>query len=235
MKDINKLKELESKRQGVFGMMAGSTHPRTGKLITAEKETLRLIELVNEYGEVIERLEAAEQRIAEQDAVIAQRNAERDRLIIVDRRDAAAGEPDYFIHRVEVCDSYGPDVELRAYRNSLDASKSKDDHGGEVIEVFTTAAQPAALPPEVTPAFMREVGEYELHVKMDTREAEYCAMSANWMRQQAIALGCKPFIVDSKSFERGLSVLNETLDDCGDSERGLLLALTKMGIEVADE
>lgn len=44
-----------------------------------------------------------------------------------------------------------------------------------------------------------------------------------------------PFVVDSKSLEQGLSVLNETLDDCGDSERGLLLALTKMGVEVADE
>lgn len=44
-----------------------------------------------------------------------------------------------------------------------------------------------------------------------------------------------PFVVDSKSFERGLFILNETLDDCEDSERGLLLALTKMGVEVADE
>lgn len=44
-----------------------------------------------------------------------------------------------------------------------------------------------------------------------------------------------PFVVDSKSFERGLFILNETLDDCGDSERGLLLALTKMGVEVQGE
>lgn len=64
---MSDLKELESKRQGVFGMMAGSTHPRTGKLITAEKETLRLIELVNDYGDVIKRLEAAEKRVAELD------------------------------------------------------------------------------------------------------------------------------------------------------------------------
>ncbi|WP_338561799.1 DUF551 domain-containing protein [Erwinia sp. E_sp_B04_7] len=58
--------------------------------------------------------------------------------------EAMKGKPDYFIHRVEVCDSYGPDVELRAYNNSLDASKSKDDHGGEVVEVFITP--PASIP-----------------------------------------------------------------------------------------
>lgn len=36
------------------------------------------------------------------------------------------------------------------------------------------------------------------------------------------------------AFERALSVLNDTLDDCGDSERGLLLALDRMGIEVGE-
>ncbi|WP_313063445.1 DUF551 domain-containing protein [Atlantibacter hermannii] len=39
--------------------------------------------------------------------------------------------------------------------------------------------------------------------------------------------------VPDDAFERALSVLNDTLDDCGDSERGLLLALDRMGIEVA--
>lgn len=63
MSNLDKLKELEDKRQGVFGMMAGSTHPRTGKLITAEKETLRLIELVNDYGEVLEQLKAAQAQL----------------------------------------------------------------------------------------------------------------------------------------------------------------------------
>ncbi|WP_312293301.1 DUF551 domain-containing protein [Atlantibacter hermannii] len=36
------------------------------------------------------------------------------------------------------------------------------------------------------------------------------------------------------AFERALLVLNDTLDDCGDSERGLLLALDRMGIEVGE-
>lgn len=39
--------------------------------------------------------------------------------------------------------------------------------------------------------------------------------------------------VPDDAFERALLVLNDTLDDCGDSERGLLLALDRMGIEVA--
>lgn len=51
---------------------------------------------------------------------------------------AKQAEPDYYIHGVEVCDSYGPDIELRAFNNSLDASKCKDDHGGEIIPVYTT-------------------------------------------------------------------------------------------------
>lgn len=38
--------------------------------------------------------------------------------------------------------------------------------------------------------------------------------------------------VPDDAFERALSVLNDTLDDCSDSERGLLLALDRMGIEV---
>ncbi|WP_312384972.1 DUF551 domain-containing protein [Atlantibacter subterraneus] len=40
--------------------------------------------------------------------------------------------------------------------------------------------------------------------------------------------------VPDDAFERALLVLNDTLDDCGDSERGLLLALDRMGIEVRE-
>jgi hypothetical protein len=76
------------------------------------------------------------------------RDKERERIAELEvelaRRDAAAGEPDYYIHRVEVCDSYGPDVELRAFNNALDASKCKDDHGGEVVELFAYPPAPSA-------------------------------------------------------------------------------------------
>lgn len=44
-----------------------------------------------------------------------------------------------------------------------------------------------------------------------------------------------PFAIYEEGFEKALSVLNETLDDCGDSERGLLLALDKAGIEVLSD
>ncbi|HDI3023782.1 TPA: hypothetical protein PL523_004346 [Cronobacter turicensis] len=43
-----------------------------------------------------------------------------------------------------------------------------------------------------------------------------------------------PVVSDDK-FQRALFVLNETLDDCGDSERGLLLALSEMDIVVSGE
>jgi len=39
----------------------------------------------------------------------------------------------------------------------------------------------------------------------------------------------------SAVFESALALLNDVLDDCGDSERGLLLALSRMGIEVEGE
>jgi len=52
----------------------------------------------------------------------------------------------------------------------------------------------------------------------------------------AIPLYAAPQVtsVPDDAFERALLVLNDTLDDCGDSERGLLLALDRMGIEVGE-
>lgn len=44
-----------------------------------------------------------------------------------------------------------------------------------------------------------------------------------------------PLAIHDEDFEKALSVLNDTLDDCGDSERGLLLALDKAGIEVRSD
>lgn len=44
-----------------------------------------------------------------------------------------------------------------------------------------------------------------------------------------------PFAIHDEDFEKALLVLNDTLDDCGDSERGLLLALNKVGIEVRSD
>lgn len=44
-----------------------------------------------------------------------------------------------------------------------------------------------------------------------------------------------PLAIHDEDFEKALSVLNDTLDDCRDSERGLLLALDKAKIEVRSD
>lgn len=44
-----------------------------------------------------------------------------------------------------------------------------------------------------------------------------------------------PISIGDDDFEKALSVLKDTLDDCGDSERGLLLALDRAGIEVRSD
>lgn len=61
-------------------------------------------------------------------------------------------KPSYFLNRIESSDKWGPEVELRIYESQLDASKSKDDHGGGIIELFTRPAPAVSLagmlPPE---------------------------------------------------------------------------------------
>lgn len=51
---------------------------------------------------------------------------------------AKRAEPDYYIVRRLFTDGYGTHIELDVYIEKLDASKSKDDHGGEIIPVYTT-------------------------------------------------------------------------------------------------
>ncbi|WP_434245484.1 DUF551 domain-containing protein [Enterobacter hormaechei] len=55
-------------------------------------------------------------------------------------------EPSYFVNRVKHSDAYGEDVELRTYCYELDALKSKDDFGGEIVPVYTVPPAPFALP-----------------------------------------------------------------------------------------
>ncbi|MFB4628989.1 hypothetical protein [Enterobacter kobei] len=55
-------------------------------------------------------------------------------------------EAAYFINRVKHSDAYGEDVELRTYCYELDALKSKDDFGGEIVPVYTAPPAPVALP-----------------------------------------------------------------------------------------
>ncbi|MDS0027012.1 DUF551 domain-containing protein [Enterobacter kobei] len=72
-----------------------------------------------------------------------------DSLLINNARIALASleaEPAYFINRVKHSDAYGDDVELRTYCYELDALKSKEDFGGEIVPVYTAPPSPAAVP-----------------------------------------------------------------------------------------
>ena len=66
-----------------------------------------------------------------------------------------------------------------------------------------------------------DINEYEISVTP--------LYTAPQLPQPAVAV---QLAIHDEDFEKALSVLNDTLDDCGDSERGLLLALDKAGIEV---
>lgn len=66
----------------------------------------------------------------------------------------------------------------------------------------------------------------------EKRIAELESLTEPQLPQPAVAV---PLAIHDEDFEKALSVLNDTLDDCGDSERGLLLALDKAGIEVRSD
>lgn len=51
---------------------------------------------------------------------------------------AKRADPDYYIVRLKFNDGWGDETVLDTYETKLDASKSKDDHGGEIIPIYTT-------------------------------------------------------------------------------------------------
>ncbi|HFE1795587.1 TPA: hypothetical protein ACJHGQ_003764 [Yersinia enterocolitica] len=51
---------------------------------------------------------------------------------------AKRAEPDYYIVRLKFNDGWSDETVLDTYETKLDASKSKDDHGGEIIPAYTT-------------------------------------------------------------------------------------------------
>jgi len=59
---------------------------------------------------------------------------------------AKLAKPDFHIVRLKLNDAWGSETILNAYENQLDASKCKDDQGGEIIPVYTTAQQAPQLP-----------------------------------------------------------------------------------------
>lgn len=180
MTDLNK---LESKRQGVFGMMAGSTHPRTGKLVTAEAETLRIIELVNDYGDVLKRLEAAEKRVAE---------LEYSCKVSDGACSIAEQQRGHWMHRANVAEAElarrdATTSDIRVKKALLWISRVMVERPGmkeaitcdEMLRAYPT--QPAALPPEMK-------AEPEKH---DVIDHGFIA-GYNKAIADAKALGCQP-------------------------------------------
>ncbi len=123
---------------------------------------------------LIDRLEAAEAELA--------------------RRDAAAGEPvaayRYRFIKPAVTDRDGnPWVSNWKYCNAEDSQCVNRSAGYEVQELFT-AAQPSALPPEIT-----WVDLCEKNPEMFMGDAIIRAASYNQAIADAKALGCKGFVV----------------------------------------
>ena len=59
---------------------------------------------------------------------------------------AKRAEPDYYIVRLKFNDGWGDETVLDTYETKLDASKSKDDHGGEIIPAYTTPQLNSQVP-----------------------------------------------------------------------------------------
>jgi hypothetical protein len=59
---------------------------------------------------------------------------------------ALEAEPDYYVVRRVFNDKFGPEVELDAYDTELDASKSRDDHGGIIQPVYLTPPAASRVP-----------------------------------------------------------------------------------------
>lgn len=61
---------------------------------------------------------------------------------------AKSAEPDYYIVKLKFNDGWGDETVLDTYETKLDAIKSKADHGGEIIPVYTTPQLNHPVSPE---------------------------------------------------------------------------------------
>lgn len=84
----------------------------------------------------VERLE----EIIAEEGYSAMRTPKNDEVRALARIALAAkrAEPDYYIVKLKFNDGWGDETVLDTYETKLDASKSKDDHGGEIIPAYTT-------------------------------------------------------------------------------------------------
>lgn len=120
---MEKLNELP---QAFYGVIQGG---KVVMLPADDGQWLNKTSVAEAFRALEQRAEAAEAKLAERDKQM---------------------NPDYFLNRIESSDKWGPEVELRIYESQLDASKSQDDHGGGIIELFTRPA-PAADLAELVP------------------------------------------------------------------------------------
>ncbi|CNE40714.1 hypothetical protein [Yersinia kristensenii] len=61
---------------------------------------------------------------------------------------AKRAEPDYYIVKLKFNDGWGDETVLDTYETKLDATKSKADHGGEIIPAYTTPQLNHPVSPE---------------------------------------------------------------------------------------
>lgn len=102
------------------------------------------------------------------------------------------------------------------------------------IALASLEAEPVAFRIRLKAPFKcDERWDYIEHRTPDRFELENCDIERLYTAPPAQV--SVPLAIHDEDFEKALSVLNDTLDDCGDSERGLLLALDKAGIAVRSD
>lgn len=99
-------------------------------------------------------------------------------------------EPSYFVNRVKHSDAYGEDLELRTYCYELDAMKSKDDFGGEIVPVYTVPPAPFALPVQHWEELCRQ--------NPDMSIGDAIIRAAWWNHCAAMLQGAEPVTTDYK-------------------------------------
>ncbi|MEP8677026.1 DUF551 domain-containing protein [Enterobacter roggenkampii] len=101
-------------------------------------------------------------------------------------------EAAYFINRVKHSDAYGDNVELRTYCYELDALKSKDDFGGEIVPVYTAPPAPT-VPDKITSANAPEVFEIAAEAERLGLRGAYASYAVGWNACRAAMLqGAEP-------------------------------------------
>ncbi|MDQ6585221.1 hypothetical protein [Enterobacter hormaechei] len=129
-------------------------------------------------------------------------------------------------------------AELEEERDATPGAVNEDAamaHAAMKIALASLEAEPVVFRSKLKPpsAIGSENWDYTDHRQPDAFELESCVIERLYTAPPAPV--SVPLAIHDEDFEKALSVLNDTLDDCGDTERGLLLALDKVGIEVRSD